>query len=115
MWWWRRLLCCGCGEGGGGAGEAVLSGLSVAGSEGTGAGGADAMDGDSEGWEPVAGGGTFWTGIEGSVAVVVMCWIGGVGSDGVCCGSGGWTGGEALMVCGGYGWGGGCVTGGKAE
>ena len=59
----------------------------VAGSEGPGAGGADAMDGDSEGWEPVAGGVTFWTGIEGSVAVVVTCWTSGVGSDGACCGS----------------------------
>ena len=32
----------------------MLSGLSVAGSEGAVAGGADAMDGDGDGWEPVA-------------------------------------------------------------
>ena len=66
-----------------------MSGLSVAGSEGPGAGGADAMDGDAEGWEPVAGGVVLWTGNEGSVAVVVMCGTSGVGSDGACCGSGG--------------------------
>ena len=65
-----------------------MSGLSVAGSEGPGAGVADVMDGDAEGWEPVAGGVVLWTGNEGSVAVVVTCWTGGVGSDGVCCGSG---------------------------
>ena len=35
----------------------------------------------------MAGGVTFWTGIEGSVAVVVTCWTSGVGSDGACCGS----------------------------
>ena len=64
----------------------MLSGLSVAGSEGAGAGGADATDGDSEGWEPVAGMVTVWTGVEGSVADVVTCWTGGVGSDGVGCG-----------------------------
>ena len=70
-----------------------MSGLSVAGSEGPGAGVADVMDGDAEGWEPVAGGVVLWTGNEGSVAVVVTCWTGGVGSDGVCCGSGGlWRG-----------------------
>ena len=73
----------------------MVSSLSVAGSEGPGAGVADVMDGDAEGWDPVAGGVVFWTGNGGSVAVVVTCWIGGVGSDGVCCG--------------------GCVTGGKAE
>ena len=32
----------------------MLSGLSVAGSGGAVAGGADAMDGDGDGWEPVA-------------------------------------------------------------
>ena len=97
----------------------MVSSLSVAGSEGPGAGVADVRDGDAEGWDAVAGGVVLWTGNGGSVAVVGMCWIGGVGSDGVCCGSGGWTGGGALMVCGGggggNGWGGGCVTGGKAE
>ena len=50
----------------------MLSGLSVAGSEGVGAGGADATDGDSEGWEPVAVV-TVWTGVDGSVAEVVAC------------------------------------------
>ena len=89
--------------------------MSVAGSEGPGAGVADVMDGDAEGWEPVAGGVVLWTGNGGSVAVVVTCWTGGVGSDGICCG----TGGGAPMACGGggggNGWGGGCVTGGKAE
>ena len=80
---------------------------------------ADTSDGDAESWDTVAGGVVFWTGNGVSVAVVGMCWIGGVGSDGVCCWSGGWTGAEALMVCGGggggKGWSGGCVTGGKAE
>ena len=97
----------------------MVSSLSGAGSEGPGAGVADASDGDAECWDTVAGGVVFWTGNGASVAVVGMCWIGGAGSDGVWCGSGGWTGGEALMVCGGggggNGWGGGCVTGGKAE
>ena len=96
-----------------------MSSLSVAGSEGPGAVAADVRDGDAEGWDAVAGGVVLWTSNGASVAVVGMCWIGGVGSDGVCCGSGGWTGGEVLMVCGGggggNGWGGGCVTGGKAE
>ena len=95
-----------------------MSSLSGAGSEGPGAGVADASDGDAECWDTVAGGVVFWTGNGASVAVVGMCWIG-AGSDGVWCWSGGWIGGEALMVCGGggggNGWGGGCVTGGKAE
>ena len=47
-----------------------MSSLSVAGSEGPGAGVADVMDGDAEGWDPVAGGGVLWTGNGGSVAVV---------------------------------------------
>ena len=51
----------------------MLSGLSVAGSEGARAGGADATDGDSEGWDPVAGMVTVWTCVDGSVAEVVAC------------------------------------------
>ena len=65
----------------------MLSGLSVAGSEGAVAGGADAMDGDLDGWEPVAEVVTFWTGAVGSLADVVTFWTGAVGSDGAGCGS----------------------------
>ena len=61
--------------------------MSVAGIEGAGAGGADAMDGDLDGWEPVAEMVSFWTGAEGSLADVVTCWTGGVWSDGAGCGS----------------------------
>ena len=53
----------------------MLSGLSVAGSGGAVAGGADAMDGDGDGWEPVA--------------EMVTLGAGAVGSDGAGCGSGG--------------------------
>ena len=65
----------------------MLSGLSVAGSEGAVAGAADAMDGDGDGWEPVAEVVTFWTGAVGSLADVVTFWTGAVGSNGAGCGS----------------------------
>ena len=44
------------------------------------------MDGDLDGWEPVAEVVTFWTGGVGSLADVVTFWTGAVGSDGVGCG-----------------------------
>ena len=91
------------GWGDGGAGEAVLSGLSVVGSGAAVAGGADAMDGGGEGCDPVA--------------VVVMLGAGDVGSIGAGCWCGGGTCGESLMASWGCDGGGGkgCVTGGKAE
>ena len=81
----------------------MLSVLSVEGSGGAVAGGADAMDGDGEGCDPVA--------------VVAMLGAGTVGSIGVGCWCGGGTCGESPMASGGWdGVGGkGWVTGGKAE
>ena len=81
----------------------MLSGLSVVGSGGAVAGGADAMDGDGEGCDPVA--------------VVVMLGAGTVGSIVAGCWCGGGTCGESPMASGGWDGGGGkgWVTGGKAE
>ena len=45
------------------------------------------MDGDGDGWEPVAEVVTFWTGAVGSLADVVTFWTNAVGSDGAGCGS----------------------------
>ena len=53
----------------------MLSGLSAAGCGGAVVGGADAMDGDGDGWEPVPDVATLGTGAGGS--------------DGAGCGSGG--------------------------
>ena len=44
------------------------------------------MDGDWDGWDPVAGVVTFWTGAVGSLADVVTFWTGAVGSNGAGCG-----------------------------